>query len=117
MKNPDGSPMNVTNTSEPFQIWMKGKPSSVPPAGKFSFMTPASGENMTMNYHTIVNPKNQSSIHMIIKPLNEYEVYKVYLKYEGFPNETYYDWVGVVPNNEVSCWGEKFAFDGRGERY
>jgi len=48
-----------------------------------------------------VIPDNGTALYTTIYPLNQVDVYYVYLKYEGFPNETFYDWVGVIPNPEL----------------
>jgi len=53
------------------------------------------------NYHRIEIPDNGTALYASIFPVNPVDVYYVYLKYEGFPNETYYDWVGVVPNPDL----------------
>ena len=71
-----------------------GKPEKVPEPSIFTFLSSSSGP--TMNFHTINITTNDTGLHAIIRPASPYDVYYVYLKYEGFPNETYYDWKGEV---------------------
>ena len=103
MKNPDGTPMEVAGTDDPIEMWIPGKPSLVPPARKFSFLTSASSEKVELNYHSIVVTTNNTGMHIIIRPESPDDRYRVFLKYMDFPNETYNDWVGEVPTEEVSA--------------
>lgn len=50
-----------------------------------------------INYHRITVDDNNTAILVIVQPLDPDHRYAVYLKYEGFPNETYNDWNGEVP--------------------
>ena len=63
-------------------------------------MSSSSGDSY--NYHRIDIPDNGTALYASIYPVDPADVYYVYLKYDGFPNETFYDWVGVVPNPELS---------------
>ena len=65
----------------------------------FTFLSNASGDSY--NYHRIEIPDNGTALFASIYPVNPVDVYYVYLKYDGFPNETYYDWVGVIPNPDL----------------
>ena len=101
MKNPDGTPMEVAGTDDPIEMWIPGKPSLVPLARKFSFLTSASSEKVELNYHSIVVATNNTGMHIIIRPESPDDRYRVFFKYMDFPNETYNDWVGEVPTEEV----------------
>ena len=47
--------------------------------------------SLTDHLLTIHCPLTDHSL--TIHPANPVDIYYVYLKYDGFPNETYYDWV------------------------
>ena len=70
--------------------------SEEPELSNFTFLSNASGDSY--NYHRIEIPDNGTALFATIHPANPVDIYYVYLKYDGFPNETYYDWVGVVPD-------------------
>lgn len=63
-----------------------------------------------ISYHRITVTENDTAILAIIQPLEVNEHYTVFLKYEGFPNETYYDWIGEIPNNAEGGDGEDAKF-------
>ena len=71
-----------------------------PELSNFTFLSSSSGDSY--NYHRIDLPDNGTALYATIIPVNPVDVYYVYLKYEGFPNETFYDYVGVVPHPELS---------------
>ena len=65
----------------------------------FTFLSSASGD--AYNYHRIDLPDNGTALFASIFPVNPVDVFYVYLKKDGFPNDTYYDWVGVIPNPDL----------------
>lgn len=73
--------------------------SEEPEVSNFTFLSSSSGD--TYNYHRIDIPDNGTKLYASIFPVNPVDIYYVYLKYEGFPNDTYYDWVGVIPVPDV----------------
>jgi len=74
--------------------------SEEPELSNFTFLSSSSGDSY--NYHRIEIPDNGTALYASIFPVNPVDIYYVYLKYEDFPNETYYDWVAVIPNPELS---------------
>jgi len=73
--------------------------SEEPELSNFTFLSNASGDSI--NYHRIEIPDNGTALFASIFPVNPVDVYYVYLKYDDFPNATYYDWVGVIPNPDL----------------
>lgn len=92
-----------TNTNLPYYRyryrWLNAGVSEEPELSNFTFLSNASGD--AYNYHRIELEDNGTALYAAIFPSNAVDVYYVYLKYDGFPNETYYDCLGVVPNPEL----------------
>ena len=66
----------------------------------FTFLSNASGDSY--NYHRIEIADNGTTLLANIHPANPVDIYYVYLKYDGFPNDTFYDWVAVVPDPDLA---------------
>ena len=88
------------NNSKYSNVYFTGKPHLLPPPKLFSFIASAKSKKTEMNYHTISVPGNDTGLHVIIRPQSEHDVYDLYIKYAGFPNESYYDWRTEV----CVCW-------------
>ena len=73
----------------------------IPDIGTTLFASIEIPDNGTALFASIEIPDNGTALFASIFPVNPVDVYYVYLKYDGFPNETYYDWVGVIPNPEL----------------
>lgn len=58
--------------------------------------------NNTINYHATWLKYNNSALRIFILPLSGVVKLNVYVKVNGFPNTTYYDWKGSLPLPESS---------------
>ena len=99
--NPDGSPKEVSNTSEPIDIRTAGKPELAPPSSNFTVWAPvAEVSELPMAYHRIQINSNDSSLHIVLRPMDEITFFQVFVAYKYFPNETLYNFTQIIPTTD-----------------
>ncbi|CAH1779490.1 unnamed protein product [Owenia fusiformis] len=97
MTFPNGTKKPMDNLTEPFSIMIK---SSTPTENLFNKRFIPHVEKI--NYHDVTLAKNGSSIHFVVFPDEKYidDKFMVYLAYGVIPNETYFDYSTVIPNDD-----------------
>ncbi|XP_013393280.1 uncharacterized protein LOC106161002 [Lingula anatina] len=93
--NEDGSPMEISNASEPIEIVLDKDASVIPKAVNFSLLSDGS-----LKCHHTKIPTNGSTIHVIVRPTLPEDRFRVYIKHMEFPNKTHYDHVDYIPREE-----------------
>ncbi|KAJ8314945.1 hypothetical protein KUTeg_007095 [Tegillarca granosa] len=92
--NPFLSPTNAT-----IVLLYLGKPEDVPDPS-ISLLciqrTASPDDPRYFNYHS----RNDTSIHLTIWPEADGDVFEVYLKYQDYPNATYYDYKTTIPKDK-----------------
>ena len=62
-----------------------------------------SGHDPTeFNYHPVQVDTNDSTIHFTVWPERDGDRFKLYIKYEDYPNATYYDHSVILPHDKDS---------------
>ncbi|XP_053382148.1 uncharacterized protein LOC123562231 [Mercenaria mercenaria] len=94
----------VSNTTEPIEIYLAGNPDKVQTPMLNTLLWKKGDAGSSMNYHKINVTKNDTTIHVIVRPQfsNSEDLFDVLLQYEGYPNETHYLARTTVPHPEDS---------------
>ncbi|KAK3090847.1 hypothetical protein FSP39_015186 [Pinctada imbricata] len=117
--NPGGGNLPSANSSEPMEISITGKgnlllflivrtlhsllsdPNGMAPPAEFVLCV-RRGDTITdatnWNYHSVTLDANDTTIHFLLFPERPEDRLMVYMKYEGYPNATYYDYKTTIPH-------------------
>ena len=96
LTNSDGTARRVSDLSAPVDIWLPGKPQSIPEATHHTFVTSLSGGDVDMSFHSVEIARNHTALHVILRPARVEDVFDVYFMFQEFPNATHYDWKTTV---------------------
>ncbi|XP_063443914.1 polycystin-1-like protein 2 [Mytilus trossulus] len=104
LSNPcTGQKAVVQNTSKPIEVEMEGNPDKIDCPMEFILCLSRKTTGVDpreYNYHPVQVDTNDSTIHFTIWPDREGDRFKVFLKYEDYPNATFYDHTTIIPHDK-----------------
>ena len=66
-------------------------------SGDFTNLPKYALNGTTINIHATLLSINGSALRVYLLPSDASIKFTVYIKYMGFPNESYYDWMSILP--------------------
>ncbi|KAK7111719.1 hypothetical protein V1264_011307 [Littorina saxatilis] len=96
-----GEKVQVADSAEPVEMWMERDAHAYKP-GLFVLLTDVSNTNAQFNYHPVNLTDKNSTLQVIIRPVDENEAFDVYVQYDIQPNLTHYDFADSVPKADLS---------------
>ena len=78
-----------------------GDPDSMLPPAEFVLCVTrgdSTSDASKWNYHSVTLDANDTTIHLLIWPEDPEDRLMVYIKYDGYPNATHYDWKTEIPH-------------------
>ncbi|GFN96340.1 polycystic kidney disease protein 1-like 2, partial [Plakobranchus ocellatus] len=98
----NGQPMPVEAAEEPILLWME-RDANAYEHSLFVLSTNTKEEVWTnFNYHNVTIDDKNSSLQIVLQPTDEVAEYYVYFKVGERPNMTYYDFIGISPNDKAT---------------